>query len=110
MIKIKRNKYGIARSRIKNVLEKCKSFKIGKTGMNPYTKRLEEPDYSQESEYTNIDSLYQSDVSEDVSDMESTMIDEFITNPKCENEKDGDSSFNDNMADSEIYTTYIVWK
>lgn len=109
-MKIKRNKYGIARSRVKTVLEKCESFKIGKTGMDPYTDRLNETDYAEEHKFTNIEIIYQSEIAEEVSEMEARMIDEFLKHPKCKNKKDGDGSVNDNMADADIYTTYIVWK
>lgn len=106
---IKLNKYGKAMAAINAVIAQCKSFKIGKTGMEPFEKRLDEPDYSQDSKFTNIKSVYQSDEEELVSDMEAYLIDKYINHPKCKNKKDGDDSINDNMADADIYTTYIVW-
>lgn len=106
---IKLNEYGKAMLAASKIIKSCKSFKIGKTGMDPFEKRLSEPDYSQEYKFTGINDLFQSEDEEQVSKMESYLIDKYIDHPKCENKKDGDDSLNDTMTDSEIYTTYIVW-
>ena len=100
----------LAKRKVQSIIKKCSSFKIGKTGMEPYTERLNEPDYSQDYKFTNIDSAFRTRDKDEVSDMEAYLIDTFKDDPKCENVKDGDASFNDNMADADIYTTYVVWK
>ena len=42
--------------------------------------------------------------------MEAYLIDEFDYLDKCQNKKDGDHSINDDMADSDTYYVYVVWK
>ena len=107
---IKLNEYGKARIAAKKIIDSCTSFKIGKTGMNPFEQRLSGPDYSQDYEFTHIEDLFQSEDKERVSKMEASLINSYIDHPKCENKKGGDDSLNDTMTDSDIYTTYIVWK
>ena len=36
--------------------------------------------------------------------------DAFISNPKCDNKKNGDESINDTMSDAEKYYVYVVWR
>ena len=46
----------------------------------------------------------------EVDDMESFLIDKYISHPKCDNKKDGSASSNDTMAEgAEKYKVYIVW-
>ena len=46
----------------------------------------------------------------EVDDMESFLIDKYISHPKCDNKKDGPASSNDTMAaDAEMYQVYLVW-
>ena len=42
--------------------------------------------------------------------MEAYLIDEFEYLDKCQNKKDGLHSINDDMADSDTYYVYVVWK
>lgn len=92
---------------LNQVVDKCRSFKIGKTSLDLEDRR-NEPDYI--DTYSNIASLYKSGNKILVSVAESQLIDSFIDHPKCDNTKDGDESLNDSMGDGDVYQVYIVWR
>lgn len=94
--------------KVNNILAKCSSFKIGKTGMS-LLDRKNEPDYA--NVYENIQFVYNSSDAKQVSDMETYLIDKYITSPKCDNLKDGNTSNSDSMTDdTEMYYVYVVWR
>ena len=93
-------------AKIDAIISECTSFKIGKTG-ETLLDRLNQPDYN--DVYTHISSVYDGN-QEDVDDMESYLINKYISHPKCDNKKDGDASNNDTMSeDAEEYHVYVVW-
>lgn len=93
--------------KIDAIISECKSFKIGKTG-EALLDRLNQPDYN--DVYTHIVSVF-TGAKKDVDDMESYLINKYISHPKCDNKKDGDASNNDTMSeDAEGYSVYIVCK
>lgn len=87
--------------------ENWSSFKIGKSGMTA-EERFNEPDYN--GEYDDIKVVYESTSADNVSKMESSLINFFMDNEKCDNIKDGEGSANDTMADSDKYIVYVVYK
>lgn len=91
---------------INDIAKDCKHFKVGKTG-ETVQDRGNQPDYQ---EYDNIQSLFASSSSEFISTLEMKYINRFKDHPKNDNDKDGRQSLFDNMADSEEYHLYIVWK
>lgn len=96
-----------AMAKIDAIIAECASFKIGKTG-ETLLDRLNQPDYN--DVYTHIVSVF-TGTKEDVDDMESYLINKFISHPKCDNKKDGNVSNNDTMAeDADGYHVYVVWK
>ena len=97
----------IAKNIVACVVPQCKKFKRGKTG-EKLEERKNQPDYC--STYDNIDEVYQTSSKEAASKMEAYLIDEFDYLDKCQNKKDGDHSINDDMADSDTYYVYVVWK
>ncbi len=54
--------------------------------------------------------MYQTSSKDEASEMEAYLIDEFEHYEKCQNKKNGDQSLNDEMADSDTYFVYVVWK
>ena len=97
----------IARAGVDCLVPQCKKFKIGKTG-EKLEDRKNQPDYK--DEYDHIDEVYQTSSKDEASAMEAYLIDEFEHLEKCQNKKDGDHSLNDEMADSDTYYVYVVWK
>lgn len=97
----------IAKSFVTGIVLQCKKFKIGKTG-EKLEDRKNQPDYK--DAYDNIDEVYQTSSKDEASAMEAFLIDEYEHLEKCQNKKDGDHSLNDEMADSDTYYVYIVWK
>ena len=87
--------------------ENWSSFKIGKSGMTA-GERFCEPDYN--GVYDGIIVVYESTSADNVSKMESSLINFFMDNEKCDNTKDGECSVNDTMADSDEYIVYVVYK
>lgn len=73
---------------------------IGKSGMTA-KERFNEPNYN--SEYDGIESIYASSSADNVSIMETSLIDCFKNNKKCKNIKDGEGSVNDTKATSDEY-------
>ena len=99
---------GLPKKKIKEVNDKCTSFKIGKTGMT-LEERLNAPDYV--GKYKWIMPLFQHHDPEEVSQMEAHLINTYINWIKCDNKKDGVASVHDVMAEgSPMYHVYIVWK
>jgi len=92
-------------ARINEIRETCSSFKIGKTGML-LEKRLQEPDYN--GVYDAIDPVYEAYSKEVCSYAEAELIDKFINDPQCDNEKDGEHSIGDNLKDTPPYYVYVV--
>lgn len=89
---------------IEAIISNCSSFKIGKTG-DELLDRLS----NYHNEYSHIKSAFAGTKNE-VDDMESYLIDQFINHPKCANKKDGVESHNDSMAENaEKYQVYVVW-
>lgn len=94
-------------AKIDAIISECASFKIGKTGER-LLDRLNQPDYN--DVYTHIVSVF-TGTKKDVDDMESYLINKYVSHPKCDNKKDGDASKNDKMAeDAEGYHVYVVCK
>ena len=89
------------------IIDTCKSFKIGKTSMSLEDRR-NEADYR--DTYPNITSLYESRNKILTSIAERELINACINHPKCDNEKGGDESLNDHMGDGDSYQVYIVWR
>lgn len=102
-----RNAKTIAVNYVAAVVPMCKIFKIGKTGES-LKERKNQPDYS--GIYDHIEEVYQSSSKDEVSEMESCLIDEYVHLDKCMNKKDGDESLNDTMAEASVYRVYVVWK
>jgi hypothetical protein len=97
-----------AKQKIDEVISKCVSFKIGKTGMT-LEKRGNSPDYA--GKYKWIKPLYENSNPDEVSKMEAYLINYYIHWTRCDNEKDGVSSIHDEMKDgADKYYVYIVWK
>lgn len=98
----------LPKKKIEEVISKCVSFKIGKTGMS-LEKRGNSPDYA--DKYKWIEPLYESSNPNDVSQIEAHLINSYINWACCDNEKDGVSSIHDEMKDgAEKYYVYIVWR
>ena len=98
----------LPKKKIEEVIDKCTSFKIGKTGMT-LEERGNSSDYA--SKYKWIEPLYESSNPNDVSRIEAHLINTYINWACCDNEKDGVSSIHDEMKDgAEKYYVYIVWK
>ena len=93
---------------IASVIANSQEFKIGKTG-DTVENRRKEPDYN--NDYPHVERLYSSKYKFMVDFMEAFLIDSFIDNNKCANDKNGKRSINDNMTlKAEKYSVYIVWK
>lgn len=98
----------LPKKKIEEVIDKCTSFKIGKTGMT-LEGRGNSPDYA--DKYKWIEPLYESSNPDDISQMEAHLINNYINYSKCDNEKNGVSSIHDEMKDgAEKYYVYIVWR
>jgi hypothetical protein len=90
------------------VIDKCTSFKIGKTGMT-LEERGNSSDYA--DKYKWIEPLYENSNPDEVSKMEAYLINYYIHWTRCDNEKDGVSSIHDEMKEgADKYYVYIVWK
>lgn len=99
---------GWSSQKVKNIIEKCSSFKIGKTG-EALDERRAQPDYV--DEYPYIESVYKSANKGEVDEMESYLIGRYFLNEKCDNLKSGIRSKNDTMrSDATEYNVYVVWK
>lgn len=96
-----------AAARIKEIRQTCSVYKIGKTGML-LEERLKEPDYN--GVYDAIEPVYESNSKEMCSYAEAHLIDAFIDDSKCNNEKDGEHSIGDEMKDNPPYYVYVVSK
>lgn len=97
-----------AKQKIDEVISKCVSFKIGKTGMT-FEKRGNSPDYA--GKYKWIKPLYESSDPNEVSLMEAHLIKTYINRACCDNEKDGAASIHDEMKEgADKYYVYIVWR
>lgn len=92
---------------IETVEDKLSHFKIGKTG-NTVDKRSAQSDYC--DEYDGIAELYVSSSKTLVSRMEAALIEYFKLDPKCDNDKGGSQSLNDEVADSKRFVVYMVFK
>lgn len=94
-----------AMAKIDAIIAECASFKIGKTG-ETLLDRLNQPDYN--DVYTHIVSVF-TGTKEDVDDMESYLINKYISHSKCDNKKDGGASNSDTMAEDAVkYQVYVV--
>lgn len=93
---------------IREVISRCTSFKIGKTG-ETIEDRGSQPDY--QDDYLYIGSLYASGSDKLISMLEKKFINLFINHSKNDNTKDGEQSMNDAMADdADSYHVYVVWR
>lgn len=98
----------LPKKKIEEVIDKCTSFKIGKTGMTLET-RGNSPDYA--NKYRWIQEVFASKDPNEVSQMEAHLINTYINWARCDNEKDGAASIYDHMADDATkYYVYIVWR
>lgn len=98
----------LPKKKINEVIDKCTSFKIGKTGMT-LEERGNSSDYA--SKYKWIQEVFASKDPNEVSQMEAHLINHYINYSKCDNEKNGVSSIHDEMKDgAEKYYVYIVWR
>ena len=98
----------LPKKKINEVIDKCTSFKIGKTGMT-LEERGNSSDYA--SKYKWIQEVFASKDPTEVSQMEAHLINHYINYSKCDNEKNGVSSIHDEMKDgAEKYYVYIVWR
>ena len=98
----------LPKKKIEEVVDKCTSFKIGKTGMT-LEERGNSSDYA--SKYKWIQEVFASKDPTEVSQMEAHLINTYINRTQCDNEKDGVSSIHDEMKDgAEKYYVYIVWR
>lgn len=98
----------LPKKKIEEVIDKCTSFKIGKTGMT-LEERGNSSDYA--SKYKWIQEVFASKDPTEVSQMEAHLINHYINYSKCDNEKNGVSSIHDEMKDgAEKYYVYIVWR
>ena len=95
------------KTKLNFIIDRWKSFKIGKTSMSLEDRRSQQ-DYNEL--YPNIGSVYESNNFILTSMAEAQLIDEYINHPKCDNVKDGDQSINDHMGDGDTYQVYIVWR
>ena len=98
----------LPKKKIEEVIDKCTSFKIGKTGMT-LEERRNSPDYA--DKYRWIQEVFVSKDPNEVSQMEAYLIKTYIKWSCCDNEKDGVSSIHDEMKDgADKYYVYIVWR
>ena len=97
----------VAKQMVSVLIRNAKSFKIGKTGMS-LEERFGQEDYA--NTYTNIAPIVKDSNPETISMYESKLIDSFINDPKCDNRKDGTRSEGDQMANSDFYYVYVVWR
>ena len=96
-----------AQKKVSVISSKVKSFKIGKTGMS-LEDRLSEPDYN--GKYDHILPLIKGTNPDIISGYESSLIDAFIEEEKCDNDKNGNQSEGDRMVDAKYYYVYLVWR
>ncbi len=94
-----------ATARIKEIRQTSTSYKIGKTGML-LEERLKEPDYN--GVYDAIEPVYESNSKELCSFAEAQLINAFINDTQCDNNKDGEHSIDDEMTDTPPYYVYVV--
>jgi hypothetical protein len=98
----------LPKKKIEEVIDKCTSFKIGKTGMT-LEERGNSPDYA--DKYKWIQEVFASKDPNEVSQMEAHLINTYINWACCDNEKGGAASIYDHMADDATkYYVYIVWR
>ena len=98
----------LPKKKIEEVIDKCTSFKIGKTGMT-LEERGNSSDYA--SKYKWIQEVFASKDPTEVSQMEAHLINTYINWACCDNEKDGAASIYDHMSDDATkYYVYIVWR
>ena len=98
----------LPKKKIEEVIDKCTSFKIGKTGMT-LEERGNSPDYA--NKYRWIQEVFASKDPNEVSQMEAHLINTYINRVRCDNEKDGAASIYDHMSDDATkYYVYIVWR
>ena len=98
----------LPKKKIEEVIDKCTSFKIGKTGMT-LEERGNLPDYA--NKYRWIQEVFAGKDPNEVSQMEAHLINTYINWACCDNEKDGAASIYDHMSDDATkYYVYIVWR
>lgn len=96
-----------ASTKVSDIMKKCSAFKIGKTGKT-LKERFDEPDYN--GVYTHIDPIF-AGTREEVSDMESFLIEKYKHYTKNDNERGGAASNKDEMAPNAAeFHVYVVWK
>lgn len=78
-------------------------FKIGKTGQT-LDDRYNNSSYK--VDYNGISPLHVSENPDEISQLEADLIENFIGDPKCDNDRTTDK---DDMTSSERYTLYLVW-
>ena len=98
----------LPKKKINEVIDKCTSFKIGKTGMT-LEERGNSSDYA--SKYKWIQEVFASKDPTEVSQIEAHLINHYINWACCDNKKDGAASIYDHMSDDATkYYVYIVWR
>lgn len=96
--------------RVDAIVIRCISFKIGKTGQSKEARLAQYKADPNEADYKYIEYIFPGN-KQDVSDMESFLINYYKDHLKCDNRKDGEASKNDDMAeDVYIYHVYVVWE
>lgn len=83
-------------------------FKIGKTHKTA-AERLKDEDYQKQG-YTQCYGLFYCKSKGIASVAEAELIDYFINDELCQNEKDGAHSINDQLGDSDEYCVYVAFK
>ena len=98
----------LPKKKINEVIDNCRSFKIGKTGMT-IKERGNSPDYA--GKYSWIMPLFERRNPDEVSQMEAHLINTYIVYDRCDNKKDGVASIYDEMKEgAKKYYVYIVWR
>jgi len=88
----------------------CLSFKIGKTGQSKEQRLAQYKADPNEEDYQSIEYVF-SGSKQESSDMESILINYYKDHIKCDNQKGGETSNSDDMAEGVyIYHAYVVWR
>lgn len=78
--------YDSAKSKLDGFIKNCEKFKIGKTGQT--LKERFNQYLCDEDDFNSIECLYQSESKDVISKLESSLIDAYINDSKCQNLKD----------------------
>lgn len=92
--------------KIQKITSKCSRFKIGKTGQNLSDRFNSE----YKNRYDRIELVHRSSDREEVDDLESYLIDRFLSFDKYESMCDNQAVGGGEMDDSNTYYIYVVVK